>query len=432
MQIKYLKLLFIILIFFSCSPMKRFSNESRLQTFIHKSSVFKNHFTGISIYDLEKDKYIVNINTNKNFVPGSITKLLTMYVTLKSLGDSIPGLLVYNDQKQIVVQPIGDPTFLHPDFKEQKTFIFLKENTPFSIYWPETTLPKFGKGWAWDDYSYSFQIQKSWWPIYENSVHITTVDEQINVYPKFFHDFVEVTYKNEKIIKKIDRHPHYNIFQVNSDRNTSIKNTTVPFIYTKKLFEELLKDTLSYNFSFTSTLPTQKADTLFSYPTDSVLIKMIKNSDNFLAEQLLILSAWKNGYDDIPSFINYAKTKWLKKLGNTQWVDGSGLSRYNLTSPKDQVELLRKSYEDFGWEKMTELLAKGGEGTLKNLFVEMNDPYLFAKTGTLRNIYNLSGYIKTRKGKKLIFCFMNNNFINPIENVKNEIEFLIEEIKETY
>ena len=50
------------------------------------------------------------------------------------------------------------------------------------------------------------------------------------------------------------------------------------------------------------------------------------------------------------------------------WVDGSGLSRFNLFSPRDFVSVLIKLKNEFGMDRMKKILPTGGSGTLKNYY----------------------------------------------------------------
>ena len=139
---------------------------------------------------------------------------------------------------------------------------------------------------------------------------------------------------------------------------------------------------------------------------------MLENSNNFIAEQILLLAA--NELSDTfqtKIAINYMKENYLKDLPDEPvWVDGSGLSRYNLVTPRSMVKLLEKIKNEVPYEELFATLPVGGKtGTLKEQFYAP-EPFIFAKTGSLSNNYNLSGFLKTKKGKMLIFSFMNNNF----------------------
>ena len=270
-------------------------------------------------------------------------------------------------------------------------------------------------GWAWDDYLYAFQPQRSWWPIYGNTVNISKEDNTLSINPPFFQDFVDVE-NGVSTDESVDRNPKFNVFKAYVNGDTTNFDKSIPFEYSSELLLQLLNDTLKSDIAFSNT-SFKPTDTLSGFHIDTVLAAMMKPSDNFLAEQLLILSAWKNGFENIEEFIEYAKTVWMPDLNDHVWVDGSGLSRYNLIAPVDQVRLLRKSYQEFGWERVTNILPAGGQGTLKELY-RSEEPFIYAKTGTLSNNHNLSGFLITRSGKRLIFSLMNNHYTRPTEENK--------------
>lgn len=94
-----------------------------------------------------------------------------------------------------------------------------------------------------------------------------------------------------------------------------------------------------------------------------------------------------------------------------RWVDGSGLSRYNIFTPGSIVLILKKLHTDYEWDYLKEFFPVGGQtGTLKDHFNAGSEPYITAKSGSMGNIYCLSGYLRTKSGKLLIFSFMNNSF----------------------
>ena len=83
-------------------------------------------------------------------------------------------------------------------------------------------------------------------------------------------------------------------------------------------------------------------------------------------------------------------------------------------------------------EKVLEFLPVGGKsGTLENYY-DADKPYIFAKTGSLSNNYSLSGFIKTKSGKTLIFSFMNSNYTVPTSTLKKGMEEILLMIRDNY
>lgn len=412
-----------------CSSVKQLAIERDISDILKNSEVFSRHFTGFSLFDIDKNQFIANHNSTLLFTPASNTKLLTMYSTLKSFPDSIPGVVYQKTDDKLILRPIGDPTYLYENFEHQPVYELMRSAANLEIAWPEEKMDRFGSGWAWDDFAYDFQPQRSWWPIYGNSVAIKKTDSILTIQPAFFEDFVDV-FNGPSNGQTVDRDVKFNLFKAYTESDTVEFEKNIPFEYSKELLAQLLQDTLNKPITYTNQIFVP-ADTLYSQATNLVLANMMKPSDNFLAEQLLILAAWQNGYNDTKAFIEYARNVWLADLNEMVWVDGSGLSRYNLITPVDQVRLLRKCYEEFGWDTVTPLLATGGEGTLKDLYVA-DEPFIYAKTGTLSNNHNLSGFLITKSGKRLIFSLMNNHYTRPTGDVKKAMEDFLIQIKDSY
>lgn len=419
-----------ILVMGSCSSIKNIAIEKNINWTFDRSIAFNSQFTGFSLYDLSENKFIAGYNDTKRFIPASNIKLLTMYTALKSFNDSIPALLYKKEKNSLKVQPIGDPTFLYNKCHSQPAFDFLSAHDSIQIMWPANDITPFGPGWAWDDYLYDFQPQRSWWPIYGNIVKVTKASNVIHISPSFFENYVDIV-TDKRSGEQVERNVKYNHFTIYTGDDTSDFKRAIPFDFSRELLGKLLEDTLKQKITFTQGI-LATPDTLYSHHIDSVVALMMAKSDNFLAEQLLILSAWKHGYDSPDPFIKHVKLVWLNKFNDFVWVDGSGLSRYNLISPVDLVRLLRRLCEEIGFERVRKLLAMGKPFEQHgNQWVDQ-EPYLFAKTGTVSNNFNLSGLIKARSGKWLIFSFMNNHFTIPKEELKLEMQMLLEKIKDRY
>jgi D-alanyl-D-alanine carboxypeptidase/D-alanyl-D-alanine-endopeptidase (penicillin-binding protein 4) len=197
---------------------------------------------------------------------------------------------------------------------------------------------------------------------------------------------------------------------------------------------ELLKDTLHKEItavSFETTrLPQQK---LLSQPADSLFKPLMHRSDNFFAEQVLMMvSNELLGYMDEQKLIDTLLKTDLKNFPQQpKWVDGSGLSRYNLFTPEDFVWLLSKMKDEFGMERLKQILPTGNEGTLRNYYNNESN-FLFAKTGTLSGHVAFSGFLYTKKNKLLIFSFLVNNHYTSATAVRRAIEQFLRQIRNNY
>jgi D-alanyl-D-alanine carboxypeptidase/D-alanyl-D-alanine-endopeptidase (penicillin-binding protein 4) len=211
----------------------------------------------------------------------------------------------------------------------------------------------------------------------------------------------------------------------------------VPFRYSRELAMQILSDTLKKEIGIVhSAFPAEGAKTWYSIPRDSLFKRMLLPSDNLIAEQLLLTYAAENGLEmNARKVIEYVQEKFLTSLPDRpQWVDGSGLSRQNLFTPRTMIKLCELIYQEFpGREaELFELLPQGGRtGTIRNYF-RSDRPFVFAKTGTLSNNVNLSGYLVTRKGKRLTFSFMNNNYTQPTVEIRKEMDRILTAIHKAY
>ncbi|CAN0481010.1 unnamed protein product, partial [Phaeothamnion confervicola] len=193
---------------------------------------------------------------------------------------------------------------------------------------------------------------------------------------------------------------------------------------------KLLSDTLLKDVTVINRKLSTAAKTLYSIPADTLYKELMQESDNFIAEQLLLICAGVLSDSLKPEIaINYMKKNYLLDLPDEPiWVDGSGLSRYNLFTPRSIVKLWEKISERVPRARLFPLLAIGGKtGTVKKYY-KNEPPYLYGKTGTLTNNHSLSGHLVTRKGRTLIFSFMNNNHPAQTSVVRQEMETILKQL----
>ena len=152
---------------------------------------------------------------------------------------------------------------------------------------------------------------------------------------------------------------------------------------------------------------------IYSTPILSLLTLTNSESHNFTAESLFKNAS--NTWNDN----DYIKLKkWLENKGlpvtNTYFADASGLSRKNKITTKLVVLFLDKMryFNDFKAYQST-LSITGVRGTLAKRFVnsELSGKF-FGKTGTLSNVFALSGFLYKNEKPIIISIIQNSNKID--------------------
>jgi serine-type D-Ala-D-Ala carboxypeptidase/endopeptidase (penicillin-binding protein 4) len=111
--------------------------------------------------------------------------------------------------------------------------------------------------------------------------------------------------------------------------------------------------------------------------------------------------------------------------------DGSGLSPLNAINTRELVRLLvyMKNKGKYFTEFYSSLPDAGKNGTLKNYFKDpVFDSRLKAKSGSMTRVRSFAGYFTTKKGKKMVFSMIINNYSGSSKNIISEIEDNIREL----
>lgn len=132
--------------------------------------------------------------------------------------------------------------------------------------------------------------------------------------------------------------------------------------------------------------------------------------------------------------------------------DGSGLSRYNLITPRHFTRLLHHVYQNpvtdgseavaareaFDSEQnllITSLPVAGaaGErgGTLGKRLVG-SGLNVYAKTGTMTGTSSLSGFVRTASGRDLVFSMLMDNYPGPTGDLRRLQDDLVEKLVQAY
>jgi len=150
-------------------------------------------------------------------------------------------------------------------------------------------------------------------------------------------------------------------------------------------------------------------------------------SENAVGEVLLHEIALARGVER-PDWPDGAKaiSEWLveqAKLepGSFRYVDGSGLSRYNLISADSSVRLLQhlKQSDDFEpfFQSLPTSEVKLDEAMLADASDQSPKPRVAAKGGSMSSVSTMSGYLRTLDGRLLAFSLLANGFVGNNEPV---------------
>ena len=410
---------------------------------------------GVLVVEAHTGKRLAEWNGHKYFVPASNTKLLSMYAGLKYLPDSLPALRYYDSGDTVFVQPTGDPTFLHSGFNSQPVVDWLlKSRKPMVVDGANWKAERYGPGWAWGDYQATYQPERSALPVFGNlaPVQYRSWAHSPSNKPDSFVILRELTIgpmggyaimlqpdwwkacpaADGRFRLTRDYASNGFVVQYPSDKDTTII-TEMPLATNGNglAIQALMKllrrggDSLGvYVGEGRLNLVTgQTFAVVKSQPLDSMLKPMMHRSDNFFAEQTLLMASNQLlGYmGDRDMIDTMMKTDFKDMPDKPVWADGSGLSRYNLQTPANFVWLLDKLRREFPMERLKAILPSGNQGTLANYYTTLNGK-LFAKTGTLSGQVALSGYLYAKSGKLLLFSVLVNNHNTEAARVRRQVE----------
>jgi D-alanyl-D-alanine carboxypeptidase/D-alanyl-D-alanine-endopeptidase (penicillin-binding protein 4) len=169
-----------------------------------------------------------------------------------------------------------------------------------------------------------------------------------------------------------------------------------------------------------------------SPPLSELIGGILGPSQNWMSEQLLRAlgaqlgegGSWSDGADVVKAYL-------VDDIGidplDLEVRDGSGLSAYNLVTPRALVGVLRHAHLGPHSEAFREAMAEPGEedSTLEER-LPLLEGRLFAKTGSISNVNSLSGYLVRQDGQEVIFSILTNGSGLPSGRVQDAIDDIVE------
>ena len=394
---------------------------------------FQNAFIGFKLYDIEKARVVAEQYADQYMTPASTTKLFTYQAGLNYLPSTLSAMEYVIKGDSLIFWSTGYPLTLHPDHPDATVIDFLSESDKELFYWSRPMEDeRFGPGWGWDDYAGYYGAEKSVFPIYGNSVQVM-VDNQkkeFSTSPTYLGlRFTESDSTDTRT--RVNRDEFWNEFEIKykeleAGDSVAVDTLIRPFRYSAPLFIDLIGQATGKQIKHIEDYQRpQTFETLAGVAADSLYKWMLQPSDNLFAEQILMMVSGNSS--DTLSTEKAIKLAQVSKNTNTElvWRDGSGLSRYNMFTPNEILDVLKSI--DFS---VAEKLFPQGQtsGTIEDWYT----PNVYAKTGTLSNNHSLAGYIKTDSGKTLVFVMIANHYTSPIATIRESFGVMLEKIQKAY
>ncbi len=411
-----------LLAFITLSSFAQLSRNQyqRIDDAIGEKSFFHGHLTGFVLYDLDSQQVLFEKNSQIRFLPASSTKLFTLFASAVVLGDSTQTLRYTSSGDTLRIWGTGDPSWDYLEFENPNLSALIEAHETVIFSDQNMDSPPFGYGWQWDDYYYDYAAERTPLPLKGNLLEVQRINGRAVVSPSRFQKDVSTTSRD---IRELERNFHSNTFYYNPARFRA-REKYIPLLTSPELFVELASDETGRNWIYSKDSLPENHQILTGVPLYPILQEMMLESDNFLAEQLMLMVSDQLFQRlDTERAIEFILKTYLDDLPDApKWVDASGLSRHNLFTPRSMIAVFEKLYRMIPDDELFGLLPTGGvSGTLETNY-QAKDPYIFAKTGTMSNNHSLVGLIKCKSGKLYSFAFMNSNYPYKASEVRREME----------
>jgi len=408
----------------------------------------QNANTSIYIYDIKKQQPVINHHTDILFIPASVQKMATAYAALEILGENYHFNTDLQYQGHIEKETVkgdlwldfsGDPTLHSSDIDHLFDALIAKHihHIEGALYIKNSAFDSqlYGPGWMWDELDDCYAAPIATTIVDGNcaTAHIrpnktpnhqaifsleTELDQPV------FHNIDTIADTKQRCTLSFKRYnPNYYFLAGCIPAHSPPQKLEIaahdPNSNTIKKVQKSLADhhiTIEGNILFNQTEHNDKKRLAHhqSAPLKQIVTKMLKESDNLIAESLFKKvgqitfnrpGSWENGHDAV----SYIMAKHHLPFSDSQLQDGSGLSRYNLLSSKQVMALLLSIHQNPKHSKtlIEGLPIAGVDGTLKWMKSPALQGHVHAKSGSMTGVYNLAGYFSTVTSDYAFVIFIN-------------------------
>ncbi len=417
---------------------------------------------GIQVISLKNGQDLYQKNADNMFVPASSQKIFTAAASLSILGADFrfeTGLLADKPIENGVLcgdlyfKGSGDPSLSYRDLEEmvfQLKLLGLKEisgDLAFDNF--DFDDVEQGPGWMWDEGADFWNAPLDALMVNHSSVDLWIKPKRVGVAPEILIDpctgFVKIqnvaVTGEEKGELRVERKwmTRENLIQVSGmieQKSPAVRFQVAiadPSLYTATLLHELLSaHKIRIGGKIVRQETPKNAELIachYSLPLSVLEQTMLKHSDNLYANaffkkmgqvQFGAPGTWQKGQQSVRSFLDNQVGLDVSQM---VIMDGDGQSRYNLVSAHQLVQFLIWMHDQFPCyaEFLSALPTSGEDGTLKDRLKKVKGR-VRAKSGTMRGISSLTGYVTTQDDEELAFAILINGFVKPAKEYKEQLE----------
>jgi len=451
--------------------------RGEVQAIIHQADLNKGN-ASVTIIDTATGEILVDIHGNRSMIPASNQKLYTSGAALHVLGPkfTFKTQLIQSGEDLIIVGD-GDPTLGDSellgitDWSTERE-VLQRELKPWVDAVIKTGKRSFETIYV-DDRIFDQNFVHPSWPADQINnwycAQVAGINYHLNVihfYPapiqesraslgRYAPSLPWLTIGNRTSSKTaksnpssfwVSRPPNSNVMtargNVNATHTTPVKVALhdPSLIFGKTLANELQQHGITSNEVKRVPNNADRSTGQLLYqritPIEQALARSNRDSHNLYAEALLkrlAASATQRPgtFDEGATVIGTAISQ---RLGGRQQhlsiADGSGMSRENRTTTQTLTKWLSSfRLDEPSGQSLLDSLAVPGEGTLDNRFkkVDLGNATVHAKSGYLRGVCSLSGYVIFESGRKpIVFSIIVNDIKGTVKGAKKMQERIVE------
>ncbi len=445
-------LIFVLLLTFSsvgyaqksAKPLDNKKLKSEINTLLKLKTASQTKI-GIYAQDLDTGEVLINVSGKKAFNPASNTKLITSAAALDKLGAEkawatriSAGSFKNGTVETLYLKSDGDPLIRYNHVLEwairlqQLGVKSIKGGIVVDVSSFGDTLPP---GFDQFDEDASYRPDISSFSVNYNHVALVVEPTKIgenaelfmrppNDHVKFVGTVKTVKGRRTKIVSKAVKTKTGTKITVSGTIGEGAyhailrKRVDYPSIYGANVFKTALESVgIKVDGEIRNGIRPKSSKTLhfhLSEPLWYAITMMNKFSNNFIAEQIYQLigadKSTKTSVEASQKIVQEFMEKATDAKGFKQ-LNGSGLYVGNFLSPKQIVDVLSYMSKHHTYpEYAASLAVAGSDGTLRGRLTKgMAKANARGKTGTLSVVSALSGYLKTKSGRRVAYSILFND-----------------------